>query len=164
MTITDPAEAALFFAAYARGFHADPVTVPTAAEITAHPSRLRVWRGDGGRTMALVRYLTRPERRVDFAGNRYYLPEGSMVATALAREPKAALPALDGIDFCFVYAQDTALGATLTGRGWVPIATRTDGPALVTCYGRAMFAPLAMPLVAHDLASIAAVRRALTDA
>lgn len=154
-TTLTPAEAARFMGAYAKTYHAGAFAMPTAGDLESNPGMLRVWRTDGGRTMAAVKTLTRAARRTDFRGTEYFLPAGATVATHIARDPNAAVPMLEGVDFVFAYTEDTALVATLAGRGWVPVATKVSAAAeLITCYARPAYAGLTLPVLAHDQATV----------
>lgn len=132
--IPTAAETARFLNAYARRFNGGAFATPPASEL---PGLLvDFWRdGQGRRTVAVTKVLTRDSVRTDWLGRAYTLPRGALIATHVAREPGAEVPDFGGFEYVFTYVEDAELTDGLRAQGRQVKAMRISATSeLIACW------------------------------
>lgn len=134
-TTLDIADAARFLASYAKDHGAGAFATPPAKELEAAPAGTVLEWTEGGRTVAVVKRLTRHSVRTDFSGRSFGLPAGALIVAYIAREPDAAVPDLSFADYVFAYREDAQLSAGLEAQGRAVAAVRVSAAAeIIACW------------------------------
>lgn len=130
LSADDAAAVARLLGSYTKAHNAGGFAHPLASELLKHPERVHWERVGSEQAVVVASQLRRASHRIDFTGAEFVIPQGSVVATHVARTPNL-MPDLSSYDYVFAYATDPEMSMTLKALGKAVVASRVSSAAEV---------------------------------
>jgi hypothetical protein len=125
--MSNPKDISNFVQKYCKSYYAGAFSAPIPSEIAKMSSDdvIDLRRGEY-RTVVIGKTITRDSKRKDFTGGQYAIPEGSRIATHIARTPNAPVPDLSQFHYITTYVEDDELTASLRAQGRQIVSTNVS--------------------------------------